>query len=50
MLGKGMSRLKGFEVEGGGFEWFGQPPAHETLTAYGLLQFHDLSQVPVHVF
>jgi uncharacterized protein YfaS (alpha-2-macroglobulin family) len=38
-------RLIGFEAPGGGFEWFGEDPGHEALTAYGLLQFTDMSQV-----
>ena len=37
----------GYEVSGGGFEWFGNNPAHEALTAYGLLQFHDMAKVGV---
>lgn len=28
-----------------GFEWFGQSPAHEALSAYGLLQFRDMARV-----
>lgn len=28
-----------------GIEWFGQAPAHEALTAYGLLQFRDMAKV-----
>jgi hypothetical protein len=29
-----------------GYEWFGQTaPPHEALTAYGLLQFHDMERV-----
>ncbi len=29
-----------------GYEWFGQTaPPHEALTAYGLLQFHDMARV-----
>jgi hypothetical protein len=28
-----------------GFEWFGQAPAHEALTAYGLMQFRDMARV-----
>lgn len=35
----------GFETQGGGFEWFGGSPAHEALTAYGALEFQDMSQV-----
>lgn len=41
----GYQRLLGFEVPGGGFEWFGQPPAHLVLTAYGLMEFQDMSRV-----
>lgn len=41
----GYQRLLTFEVEGGGFSWFGDPPAHKVLTAYGLLEFVDMSQV-----
>ncbi|MGB1216603.1 MAG: alpha-2-macroglobulin family protein, partial [Saprospiraceae bacterium] len=45
LLKKGYNRLVGFECSNGGFEWFGNDPAHETLTAYGLVQFHDLEKV-----
>ncbi|HSP06412.1 MAG TPA: hypothetical protein VLR94_04505, partial [Acidobacteriota bacterium] len=38
-------RLVTFEVNGGGFSWFGEPPAHKILTAYGLLEFKDMSEV-----
>ncbi len=41
----GYQRLLSFEVEGGGFSLFGKPPAKAALTAYGLLQFTDMSQV-----
>ena len=41
----GYQRLLTFEVQGGGFSWFGDPPAHKVLTAYGLLEFADMSQV-----
>jgi hypothetical protein len=41
----GYQRLVGFEVQGGGFEWFGRPPAHQTLTAYGLMEFEDMAKV-----
>ncbi|MGK0365429.1 MAG: putative repeat protein (TIGR01451 family) [Saprospiraceae bacterium] len=44
-LDKGYKRLIGFEVEGGGFDWYGKPPAHEALTAYGLMQFVDMKSV-----
>ncbi len=43
----GYQRLLTFEVDGGGFEWFGNDPAHIVLTAYGLLEFADLARVRV---
>jgi hypothetical protein len=41
----GYQRLIGFEIPGGGFEWFGRPPANVTLTAYGLMEFQDMAKV-----
>jgi anti-sigma factor RsiW len=41
----GYQRLVGFEVPGGGFDWFGNPPANRTLTAYGLMEFTDMAKV-----
>ena len=41
----GYQRLVTFEVPGGGFSWFGQAPANKILTAYGLMEFSDMSQV-----
>ena len=41
----GYQRLVTFEVKGGGFSWFGEAPAHQILTAYGLLEFADMSKV-----
>ncbi len=41
----GYQRLVSFEVPGGGFDWFGNPPANKVLTAYGLMEFHDMSKV-----
>lgn len=41
----GYQRLLGFEVRGGGFDWFGNPPANVTLTAYGLMEFEDMAAV-----
>jgi len=41
----GYQRLVSYEVPGGGFDWFGNPPANKVLTAYGLLEFHDMSKV-----
>ena len=45
MLGKGYQRLTGYECKGGGYEWFGEDPGHEALTAYGLMEFSDMAQV-----
>lgn len=44
-VGTGYQRLLTFEVNGGGFSLFGQPPANVFLTAYGLMQFDDMAQV-----
>ena len=41
----GYQRLLTFEVPGGGFDWFGRPPANRTLTAYGLMEFQDMAKV-----
>lgn len=41
----GYQRLVTFEVQGGGFEWFGNVPANQVLTAYGLLEFADMAKV-----
>jgi hypothetical protein len=41
----GYQRLVGFEVPGGGFDWFGHPPANRRLTAYGLMEFEDMARV-----
>jgi alpha-2-macroglobulin-like protein len=41
----GYQRLLTFEVAGGGFDWFGNPPANRVLTAYGLAEFSDMARV-----
>ncbi len=41
----GYKQLKAYEIKGGGFEWFGHTPAHEGLTAMGLLQFNEMKKV-----
>jgi alpha-2-macroglobulin-like protein len=41
----GYQRLLTFEVPGGGFDWFGRPPANLLLTAYGLMEFQDMAQI-----
>ncbi|MCP4541999.1 MAG: hypothetical protein GY832_33135 [Chloroflexi bacterium] len=44
-VGTGYQRLLTFEVNGGGFSLMGNPPARVFLTAYGLLEFNDMSKV-----
>lgn len=44
-ISTGYQRLLTFEVPGGGFSWFGQAPANKILTAYGLMEFHDMAAV-----
>lgn len=44
-IANGYEKLMAYEIKGGGFEWFGHPPAHEGLTAYGLLQFSEMKKV-----
>ena len=45
LLASGLERLVGYECSERGFEWFGGSPAHEALSAYGLLEFHDTARV-----
>lgn len=44
-ISKGYKRLISFETSQGGFEWFGKTPPHETLTAYGVLEFTEMKNV-----
>jgi len=44
-LDKGYKMLTGYESPQKGFEWFGGDPGHEALTAYGLMEFVDMSKV-----
>jgi uncharacterized protein YfaS (alpha-2-macroglobulin family) len=44
-VGTGYQRLLTFEVPGGGFSLFGDPPAELFLTAYGLMEFNDMARV-----
>ena len=44
-IAAGYQRLLTFEVAGGGFSWFGNAPANKILTAYGLMEFNDMSKV-----
>jgi uncharacterized protein YfaS (alpha-2-macroglobulin family) len=45
LLDVSYQKLIGFESHSRGYEWFGADPGHEALTAYGLLQFTDMSHV-----
>jgi uncharacterized protein YfaS (alpha-2-macroglobulin family) len=44
-LDAGYKRLVGFETKERGYEWFGENPGHEALTAFGLLHFTDMARV-----
>jgi len=41
----GWQRLLTFEVEGGGFDWWGKAPANVVLSAYAILEFTDMAKV-----
>ena len=45
LLEKGYGKLTGYECKTEGYEWFGSDPGHEALTAYGLMQFRDMTSV-----
>jgi len=45
MLDRGYKLLTGYETKQKGYEWFGQTPGHEALTAYGLMEFADMAKV-----
>ncbi|HEX8515455.1 MAG TPA: MG2 domain-containing protein [Bacteroidia bacterium] len=42
LLDRGYKRLITFESSERGYEWFGANPAHEGLTAYGIMEFTDM--------
>ncbi len=44
LLDRGYKRLVTFETKDKGYEWFGASPAHEGLTAYGLMEFNDMKK------
>jgi len=44
-INTGYQRLVSFEVQGGGFSWFGEPPANQCLTALGIMEFRDMQKV-----
>ncbi len=45
LLKTGYNKLISFESQDNGYEWFGANPAHEALTAYGLMEFTDMAKV-----
>ncbi len=44
-LERGYKLLTGYESPQKGYEWFGGDPGHEALTAYGLMEFMDMTRV-----
>jgi hypothetical protein len=44
-LDRGYKLLTGYETRQKGYEWFGETPGHEALTAYGLMEFEDMARV-----
>lgn len=44
-LDAGYKRLVSYWCPDKGYEWFGENPGHEALTAFGLLHFVDMSKV-----
>jgi uncharacterized protein YfaS (alpha-2-macroglobulin family) len=45
VLERGYGKLAGYESPSKGYEWFGGDPGHEALTAYGLMEFIDMTRV-----
>lgn len=46
LLERGYQRLVGYECKEKGYEWWGgDRPAHEALTAYGVMEFTDMARV-----
>ncbi|MDR1536341.1 MAG: A-macroglobulin complement component [Planctomycetota bacterium] len=45
LLEESYRHLLSFESPEKGYEWFGGDPGHEALTAYGLMQFDEMSRV-----
>ncbi|MBN2891205.1 MAG: TonB-dependent receptor plug domain-containing protein [Bacteroidales bacterium] len=44
-IDQGYKRLITFETSENGFEWFGHTPAHEGLTAMGIMEFTEMQNV-----
>ncbi len=45
LLDRGYQKIIAYECSLKGYEWFGQNPGHEALSAFGLMQFTDMSRV-----
>jgi uncharacterized protein YfaS (alpha-2-macroglobulin family) len=45
LIDQGYKILQGYETPTLGFEWFRKAPAHEGLTAFGLMEFNDMKSV-----
>ena len=41
---KGYQRILTFKTPEPGFTWFGESPAHEGLTAYGIMELTDMNR------
>lgn len=48
-LKRGYDKLVSFKTKEKGYEWFGESPAHEALSAYGLMQFSEMKKVTTFV-
>jgi len=44
-INTGYQRLVSFEVQGGGFSWFGNAPANRVLTAFAVMEFRDMARI-----
>jgi hypothetical protein len=44
-INEGVQRLLTYEIEPGGFSYFGSPPTETILTAYGLMEFSEMRDV-----
>jgi alpha-2-macroglobulin-like protein len=49
ILNSGYQKLAAYETKQNGFEWYGNTPPHEGLSAYGLLQFYELKELGIDV-
>jgi len=45
LIADGYRRLAAYETKENGFEWYGNTPPHEALSAYGLMQFNEMADV-----